>query len=135
MRARIGLARAGARLRLAVAQYGRVSRLRPGESEADRRARVLAFRDDHTFADFLGVVPADVDAIFRATIRRSSGEPEEVSAGYGIGYFQLVWDREKGLTRNILGGSSALPEAIARALGSKVIVQAPVTLVSAAGEA
>ncbi|HKV67278.1 MAG TPA: FAD-dependent oxidoreductase, partial [Gaiellales bacterium] len=50
---RFALMRAGARVRLAVLEYGRVSRRRGGESEADRRARVLAYRDDRTFADFL----------------------------------------------------------------------------------
>jgi protoporphyrinogen/coproporphyrinogen III oxidase len=119
-RDRVALVRAGVRLRLAVAEYGRVSRLRPGESESDRRARVLAYRDDMTFSDFLGPLSTDVDEMFRATIRRSSGEPEEVSAGYGIGYFQLVWDRSKGLARNILGGSSKLPEAIVRELGERI---------------
>lgn len=129
-RDRAGLVRAGLRLRLAVAEYGRVSRLRPGESEADRRARVLAYRDDATFAHFLGPVPRDVDEIFRATIRRSSGEPEEVSAGYGIGYFQLVWDRTKGLTRNILGGSGTLPGAISRELGARIVTDSPVRAVT-----
>ncbi len=126
---RIALVRAGLRVRVAVAEYGRVSRLRRGESEADRRARVLAYRDDTTFSQFLGPVPADVDEMFRATIRRSSGEPEEVSAGYGIGYFQLVWDRTKGLTRNILGGSSTLPDALARELGPRVLTESPVRAV------
>src|SRR4029078_9896417 len=93
---------------------------RAGESEEDRRARVLAYRDDRTFAAFLGEVPAEVDAIFRPTIQRSSGEPEQVSAGYGIGYFQLVWDRRGGLPRNVLGGSARLPDAIAYALGERV---------------
>jgi protoporphyrinogen/coproporphyrinogen III oxidase len=130
MRDRVALVRAGGRLRMAVAQYGRVSHLRTGESEADRRARVLAFRDDTTFSDFLGPVRPAVDAVFRATIRRSSGEPEEVSAGYGIGYFQLVWDRSKGLTRNIVGGSSMLPEAIARTLSGRVFTGHRVTAVS-----
>jgi oxygen-dependent protoporphyrinogen oxidase len=131
---RLALVRAGARVRLAVLEYGRVSRLRPGESEADRRARVLAYRDDRTFADFLGRVPAEVDAIFRPTIQRSSGEPEQVSAGYGIGYFQLVWDRTGGLTRNVLGGSARLPEAIAAALGERVRTGARVERVMADGD-
>jgi oxygen-dependent protoporphyrinogen oxidase len=129
---RIALLRSGAGLRLAVAEYGRISRLRPGESEADRRARVLAFRDDATFSEFLGPVRPAVDAVFRATIRRSSGEPEEVSAGYGIGYFQLVWDRSRGLTRTIAGGSSRLPGALAAALGGRVFTRCPVTAVEPA---
>lgn len=120
-RDRLGLIRAGARLRVAAMQYARISKLRAGEDEATRQARVLAFRDDETFAEWLGEVPSGVDGLFRATVRRSTGEPEEVSAGYGIGYFQLVWDRGRGLTRNIAGGSATLPEAIDRALGDRVL--------------
>jgi oxygen-dependent protoporphyrinogen oxidase len=129
-RDRLGLIRTGARLRVAAMQYARVSKLRKGEDEAARQARVLAFRDDETFADWLGEVAGGVDAIFRATVRRSTGEPEEIAAGYGIGYFQLVWDRGRGLTRNIVGGSAKLPEAIARALGDRVQTSCPVTSVS-----
>ena len=39
--------------------------------------------DDRSFGDFIGALPPDVDAIFRATLNRSSGEPEELAAGYG----------------------------------------------------
>jgi protoporphyrinogen/coproporphyrinogen III oxidase len=131
---RIALLRAGARVRLAVLEYGRMARRRPGESEAARRARILAHRDDRTFAEFLGDVPEEVDAIFRPTIQRSSGEPEQVSAGYGIGYFQLVWDREGGLTRNVLGGSARLPQAIASALGARVRTGCTVERVATAGD-
>lgn len=120
------LARAGIRLRLAVSEYGRMSRPREGESAEERRTRIMSFRGDETFSDFLGDVPEDVDAMFRPTINRSSGEPEEVTAGYGIGYFQLVWDRQAGLARNIFGGSSQLPEAIARTLGDRVHLRCPV---------
>jgi monoamine oxidase len=126
-RERLALIRAGLRLRRGVAEYGRMAQARPGESAAERRARILAFRGDTSFADFLGPVPPDVDAMFRATINRSSGESEEVTAGYGIGYFQLVWDRTSGLTRNILGGSSQLPDALARALGERVQLRAIVS--------
>jgi protoporphyrinogen/coproporphyrinogen III oxidase len=131
---RLALFRAGARVRLAVVEYGRVARRRAGESESDRRARVLAYRDDRTFADFLGPVPSEVDAIFRPTIQRSSGEPEQVSAGYGIGYFHLVWDRKGGLSRNVLGGSACLPQAIAAALGDRVRTGARVERVVADGD-
>jgi oxygen-dependent protoporphyrinogen oxidase len=130
LRDRAGLMVAGARLRLAVAQYGRVARLRPGESESDRRARVLAYRSDKTFSQFLGSVPPAVDAMFRATIRRSSGEPEEVTAGYGIGYFQLVWDRGRGLTRNVVGGSGELPQKIASELDGRIFTNSPVRSVA-----
>jgi oxygen-dependent protoporphyrinogen oxidase len=117
---RLALLRVGLRLRLYVARYGRIARPRPGEPEEERRARTLAFLGDRSFADFLGPLPPEVDALFRPTIQRSSGEPEGVAAGYGIGYFHLVWNRADGLSRNILGGPSTLTGAIASALGERV---------------
>ena len=89
-RDRLAFARTGIRLRLGVARYDRI--LRSGNQE-----RVLAYLGDRTFADWLGPVPPAVDAVLRPTIQRSSGEPEELAAGYGIGYFHLVWDRSDQL--------------------------------------
>ena len=115
LRDRVALARTGIRLRLAVRSYARVP-----------AAGVLAHLGDQTFSDWLGPVPAAVDAILRATLRRSSAEPEQLAAGYGIGYFHLVWDRSGGLARNILGGPATLTEAIAAALGPRVRTATPV---------
>ena len=89
-RDRLAFARTGIRLRLGVARYDRI--LRSGDQE-----RVLAYLGDRTFADWLGPVLPAVDAVLRPTIQRSSGEPEELAAGYGIGYFHLVWDRSDQL--------------------------------------
>jgi len=118
MRDRIALARTGLRLRRAVRRYGRVP-----------AADVLAHLGDESFGDWLGPVPDAVDAILRATLRRSSAEPEQLAAGYGIGYFHLVWDRSGGLARNILGGPAMLTEAIATALGARVRTATPVEAV------
>lgn len=128
-RERLALVRTGARLRVAVWRYGRVAARRPGESEESRRRRVLSYRDDESFASFLGRVPGEVAALIRPTIQRSSAEPEDISAGYGIGYFQLVWDRKSGLTRNVVGGSACLPETLAAALGDRVRTDAAATRV------
>ena len=118
---RLALIRLGLRLRLAVIRYGRIARPRPGEPWPVRQARMLAYLGDRSFADHIGPWPKDVDAIVRPTIERSSGEPEEVAAGYGIGYFHLVWNRGEGLSRNLIGGSSMLTERIAAALGDRVL--------------
>ena len=115
LRDRVALARTGLRLRRAVRRYGRVP-----------AANVLAHLGDESFSDWLGPVPDAVDAILRATLRRSSAEPEQLAAGYGIGYFHLVWDRSGGLARNILGGPATLTEAIAAALGPRVRTATPV---------
>ena len=112
-RSRTALIRAGLKLRYDVVRYDRMIRPRPGESAAERQARVVNFMDDESFSQRIGPLPPDVDAMFRCTLTRSSGEPEELAAGYGVGYFHLVWDRSSGLSRGIVGGPSAMIERLA----------------------
>lgn len=131
---RIALVRAGVRLRRAVRRYAEVARERPGDTPAGRQERMLRFLDDRSFSAFLGPLPPDVDGLFRCTLTRSSGEPEELAAGYGIGYFHLVWNRGEGLSRNLVGGSATLTDALARELGDRVSTGAPVERVTRTGD-
>lgn len=130
LRSRLALVRTGLRLRLAVRRYARIAAARAGEDPADRQQRMLDFLDDRSFAEFAGPLPEDVDAVFRSTLTRSSGEPEELAAGYGVGYFHLVWDKKGGLSRNILGGSSIAIDALRRELGDRVRLGARVASVA-----
>jgi protoporphyrinogen/coproporphyrinogen III oxidase len=131
---RMALMRAGARLRVAVARYARVAAPRPGESPADTRRRLLAHGDGQTFSEWLGELPGDADLMFRATIERSTAEPEEITEGAGTGYFALVWSSGGGLSRNIIGGAGALVDGIARELGERVVHDAEVQEVAVEGE-
>ena len=133
-RVAIALARTGARLRLAVRRYAAVAEPRPGRVDAARQQRMLDFMDDRSMAEFLGPLPADADGLFRATLTRSSGEPEDLHAGYGVGYFHLVWNRDSGLSWNILGGSVVLPTTLAAALGESVRLGTRVTEVVEMGD-
>jgi oxygen-dependent protoporphyrinogen oxidase len=116
---RLALVRGGVKLRLAVRRYAAVARERPGESAAERQLRMLEFMDDRSFSQFMGRLPTDVDTLFRCTLTRSSGEPEQLAAGYGVGYFHLVWNRGEGLSANLVGGSATLTEALAHELGER----------------
>jgi oxygen-dependent protoporphyrinogen oxidase len=131
---RVALVRAGIRLRLAVRRYAAIAEPIPGEDPGERQLRLLRFMDDRSFTDFSGILPEDVDLLFRSTLTRSSGEPEELSAGYGIGYFHLVWNRSAGLSRNILGGSSVLIDALGDGLAERVHLGARVTAVRPEGD-
>ncbi len=113
LRERLALIGAGVRLRRAVAAYSKVAEPRDGEAPAETRRRVLAFGDDRSFADWLGELPGDADALFRATVTRSTAELDEVSFGHGAGYFALVWSSSGGLSRNIIGGAGRLIEGMA----------------------
>lgn len=118
--------RAGLKVRLAVARYARVVARRPTESDAQRQQRVYDFMDDRSFADFLGPLPPDAEALFAPTVTRSSANTDQISAGAGVGYFSLVWNIGAGLDRNILGGPSTLTGSVAAALGERVRLHAPV---------
>src|ERR671919_2251757 len=127
---RLALVRAGIRLRRAVAGYERAARPRPGETPAATRARVLAYGDDRTFADWLGPLPGDADALFRATVTRSTAELDEISFGHGAGYFSLVWSAGRGLSHNVLGGPRRVIEGLVAHLPGRVTVGAEVHEVS-----
>lgn len=132
--ARLALVRTGVKLRIAVRRYAAAAEPRAGEAPADRQQRLLELLDDRSFAELAGPLPADVDALFRCTLTRSSGEPEDLAAGYGVGYFHLVWNRGEGLSRNVLGGSATLTDALAAALGERVRTGARVHSVERAGD-
>ncbi len=123
---RFEIATKGLKLMAKVKEYARVCKARPGEDYRVRQQRIYDYEANRTFSEFTGPLSPDVDAFFRPTVSRSSGDPEEVSAGAGIGYFLLVWDKSGGLARNIVGGPSTIPLSIAEKLGDKVQVDAKV---------
>jgi oxygen-dependent protoporphyrinogen oxidase len=131
---RLALMRAGLRLKRAVAGYERAAAPRSGDTPADVRRRVLAFGDDRTFADWLGELPGDAAALFRATVTRSTAELDEIAFGHGAGYFSLVWSAGKGLSHNVLGGSSRFVDRIVDSLPEGVMTGAQVEEVASDGD-
>jgi oxygen-dependent protoporphyrinogen oxidase len=119
-RDRASLARAGPKIRLAVERYKRATAARTDEDWRAASMRAMSFLGDETFAEWLGPVSDGVDRMFRPTVTRSTGDPEELMAGQGVGYFALVWSSGGGLSRNIVGGSQTLMDAIAAELGDRL---------------
>ncbi len=117
---RLALLAAGAKVSAAVARYARIVKRRPGEDQATRQRRIYAFMNDRSFADFIGDLPPDAEALFTPTVTRSSADIDQISAGAGVGYFSLVWNIGGGLSQSIVGGPSTLTEGIGTALGDKV---------------
>ena len=101
--ARWEIVKAGIKVMRAVNAYGKVNKPRKGEDYRVRQQRIYDFMADKTFSEFTGPLSEEADAFFRPTVSRSSGDPEEISAGAGVGYFLLVWDKSSGLARNIVG--------------------------------
>jgi protoporphyrinogen/coproporphyrinogen III oxidase len=107
LRDRIAFVRAGVKVQRAVARYHRVERR-------------YDFEADRTFGEFLGPLPPAVHEIFTCAAHRATAEPDELSAGCGIGLFALVWGGKGSLiARNLLGGTGQLPAALGRKLGDR----------------
>jgi oxygen-dependent protoporphyrinogen oxidase len=125
---RVSFARAGLRLRRDAGRYNDLARPRPGDTPASIRDRLLSFHDHWSFAEYLGPLHPEAEAIFRATARRLTAEPDQISAGCMIALFAHVWS-EGGvvLGYNLRGGPSALPTELARRLGERVLLAAPVS--------
>jgi hypothetical protein len=94
---RIQLIVSGIKVRLAVLQYARLAVRRAGETYWQLQDRIYNYRNDRTFADFVGKTSGDAMAMFGATVTRSGGRVDEVAAGTGIGYFKIVWDKSPSL--------------------------------------
>jgi oxygen-dependent protoporphyrinogen oxidase len=120
MSSRVALIRAGIKVGRQVLRYASATRQVPGEDPSRRQQRIYNFENGRSFRDFIGNLPQDADALFSPTVTRSAADPDEISAGAGIGYFSLVWNIGQGLNRGILGGPSTLTEGIAAALGDRV---------------
>jgi oxygen-dependent protoporphyrinogen oxidase len=107
LRDRIAFAKAGGKVRRAVARYQRL------EQRYD-------FEDDRSFAEFLGPLPPAVRDIFSCAAHRATAELGELSAGCGIALFALVWGGKGSLiARNLRGGTGQLPAALGRELGER----------------
>lgn len=117
---RVALVKTGIKVGGRVLRYASIVRQRPGEDPSVRQQRVYDFENGRSFRDFVGDLPEDAEALFRPTVTRSAADPDEISAGAGIGYFSLVWNIGQGLSRGIVGGPSTLTEGIAAALGERV---------------
>ena len=132
--ARLSLVRAGLKIRRGVAEYLALAQPRDGEPRAELRRRLLAYRDDATFADFLGPLHPDVDALLRAAVRRVSAEPEELAAGAGVAQFAATFSGDGSLYhRNLPGGTARLSQALAVRLGRRLRTNARVLGVREAG--
>ncbi len=124
---RLSFIRAGLKMRGAAKKYNALAVSVRVRRPSDVRSRVLAFLDDRSFADFVGTLHPEAEAIFRATTNRLTAEPEQVSAGCMASLFAHVWSSgDVVLGRSLRGGAAELPKSLAAALGERVVLGAEV---------
>lgn len=113
-------------LKLPLSLAGRASLAATGARLMSGRLRGAAALEALSFAEFLGPMHPDVTALMRVVANRLTGELDDISALVGVNGFQHLW---LGSRLNIAGGSAALPAALARPLGDRVVLSARVTAV------
>jgi oxygen-dependent protoporphyrinogen oxidase len=117
---RLSIMKPGAKLALDVLRYTRAVAARPGETPEVRQQRIYDFENDRTFADYIGNLSEDGKKFFIPVVMRSAADPDQLSAGAGIGYFSLIWNIGQGLGRAIAGGAATLTESIAQTIRDRV---------------
>ncbi|MFD2140563.1 NAD(P)/FAD-dependent oxidoreductase [Ancylobacter oerskovii] len=123
LRSRLSFVRMGLKLRGGVLRLLEVQKKIDGETPAARRVRQLSFENGRTLEDYVGALTPDVELILRTITERTSADPTYMAAGYGLTSFGQVWSKHS-FGRNLFGGSSRLPQAIASALGDRLQLNA-----------
>jgi oxygen-dependent protoporphyrinogen oxidase len=124
--ARLSFVKMGFKLRTGVMRLLQCQRRIPGEAPEGRRKRQLAFDNQRTLADYVGRLHPDIELMLRTMTERTSAAPEMMAAGYGLTSFAQVWSKHS-FGKNLFGGSSRLPRAIAAALGDRAQLRCEVT--------
>ncbi len=119
------LAALGARLAWGVRDYHRTVGRNGADTLSATRLRRLAYRDDTSLGAFLALRADRPDSLgddlVRTATHRSGAEPDEMAAGAGLSLFAHVWNGRRSVTaRNLVGGTEALAQALASALGDRV---------------
>ncbi|MDR6955409.1 oxygen-dependent protoporphyrinogen oxidase [Ancylobacter sp. 3268] len=132
--ARLSFVKMGLKLRSGVMRLLEVQKAVPGEPPGTRRMRQLSFENGRTLENYVGALTPDTELILRTITERTAADPSEMAAGYGLTSFAQVWSKHS-FGRNLFGGSSRLPEAIASALGDRLHLNAEAISVEQKGEA
>lgn len=111
---RLALMRLGTTLRLGAWRSTRLAGTR--EEGLAHRERLFGFEGERTLRDVIGPLPERVGEILRGLTERNGADPTEMSAGHAFRSFANVWAKTAP-GANLVGGTSALPEALARGLG------------------
>ena len=129
LRGRVAFARAGLKVRKAVAEHEAAVARRPGDTEATIRLRSMQAGGDTSFGDYLGPLHPEAERIFQALCNRSSGDLNSITQASMATLFAHVWD-SGDLGRNMRGGSGLLPEALGRDLAAHIRLHTAATRVT-----
>lgn len=127
--ARLSFIKMGLKLRGGVLRLLDVQKPVSSESPAARRVRQLGFDNERTLTSYVGKLDPEIELMLRTITERTSADPRDMAAGYGLTSFAQVWSKHS-FGCNLYGGSARLPLAIAAQLGNRLLLNAPVTSVT-----
>ncbi|TVR11153.1 MAG: FAD-binding protein [Salinarimonadaceae bacterium] len=123
---RLAFMRLGLTLRLGAWRSTRAGG--PDGNGLAHRESLFAFEGDRTLREAIGPMPERMEEILRGLTERNGADPTEMSAGHAFRSFANVWAKTAPGS-NLVGGTAALPEALARGLGDAFRPGHKVTLV------
>lgn len=80
--------------------------------------------DARSFADVLGPMHPEVDALLRAGCNRLSGEPEAMSGHFGSLIVGGLWSSATRTAHSVRGGMGAITDGLAARLGNRIVTGA-----------
>ena len=92
LRGRVSFARAGLKVRRAVAEHEAAVAHRSGDTDATIRLRSMQAGGDVSFGDYLGSLDVEAERIFQALCNRSSGDLDSITQASMATLFAHAWD-------------------------------------------
>ncbi|GAA1000333.1 hypothetical protein GCM10009555_103100 [Acrocarpospora macrocephala] len=139
LRERASMIKAGLKLALGVRQVNRIEDHQPQTpaDEVKQRHRLVEFRNDQTFEEYLGPLRGRVESIFDCIARRAAADSYEVSSGTALlccAHVMGPKDAPGATARVVIGGTEEVVHALHARLGDHIRVGAPVERVTDQGD-
>jgi oxygen-dependent protoporphyrinogen oxidase len=90
--------------------------------------------DSRSFADVLGPMHPEVEALLRAGCNRLAGEPEAMSGHFGSLIVGGLWSSAVREAHSVRGGMAAITDGLAARLGNRLVTGAAATVLEQDGE-
>lgn len=122
---RLDAIRVGLKVMANARRYSRFAKTVQTEDYLLRQFKLMPFMGNETFENFMGNISETAAGFFVPTSLRMAADPNELSAGTGVGMFARVWEKG-GDSRSLYGGTEILPNKLASRLSADLRLGAKV---------
>lgn len=137
-RERLSFVRAGLKVAFGVRGINRIEGYLPSspDEESRQRLQLLSYRNNETFAEFIGKTHGRVERILDCLAHRAAADPDEASSGTVLlcsAHVMGPKDAPGATARVVVGGTEEVVHALAAQLAGRIRVSTPVRRVEDKG--